>query len=215
MKNNVLDYSRNLASGIQNLENISIAGFIVIAQLFLLLSSPHLFEESVQDMFLMYFLMLAFSYAVLDRESPFFKISVFDGLSQLGISILAGVLVFSLSGYASFGGFESLTLLILSQALVIGIVEEMLFRGAIPNTLDEGNVNPYASRLIAIVSFSLFHVFSYDFEPLPLVGAFLFGILMQFIWDGGTIEKGTGYPLLACGLHAAWNIVVITSAGGL
>ena len=218
LKHSPTQYIKEILLSVRNLDRISIAGFLVIAQLFILLSAPHIWEsEAIQDMFLIYFVMMAFTFGVLDDKNPFYKITLFDGLTQMLFSFLAGIYLISFLGFENtsgdFGGFESLTLLIIAQVFVIGTVEESLFRGAIPTALDRGNVTPNVSRLVSAIAFALFHVWAYDWNMVGVAAAFFFAILMQYIWDGGNVKTKTpGYPLIAVGFHGAWNVTVIAGS---
>ena len=217
MKHSPTQYIKEILLSVRNLDRISIAGFLVIAQLFILLSAPHLWEsEAMQDMVLIYFVMMSFAFGVLDDKNPFYKITLFDGLTQMVVSFLAGVWLFSYMGFTgdgTYGGFQTLGLLIIGQSLVVGVVEESLFRGAIPTALDRGNNNPKTSRFVSSVAFSLFHWWAADGDFVFLVAAFFFALLMQYIWDGGSVKTKTpGYPLVAVGLHAAWNVTVIAGS---
>ena len=217
-KHSPIDYIKEILLSVRNLDRISIAGFLVVVQLFILLSAPHLWEsESIQNMFLIYFVMMAFTFGVLDDKNPFYKITLFDGLTQMLFAFVAGVYLISFLGFESttsnFGGFQSLTLLVIAQVLVIGVVEESLFRGAIPAALDRGNVHPNTSRLFSAISFAGFHVWAFDWNMVGLIAAFFFAILMQYLWDGGSVKTKTpGYPLVAVGFHGAWNVTVIAGS---
>ena len=217
VKHSPVQYVKEILFSFRNLDRISIAGFLVIAQLFILLSAPHIWEsEAMQDMVLIYFVMMGFAFGVLDDKNPFYKITLFDGLTQMVVSFLAGVWLFSYMGFTgdgTYGGFETLGLLIIGQSLVIGVVEESLFRGAIPTALDKGNMNPNVSRLVAAGAFAGFHWWAFDGNMVGIFAAFFFAILMQYIWDGRSVKTKTpGYPLVAVGLHAAWNVTVIAGS---
>jgi hypothetical protein len=210
-------YGKSIIGSVRTIDNVSIAGFVVLAQLFILLSAPHIWnDDNIMQMFMVYFLMLGVAFSVLGAKNPFYEITVFDGLSQFLLSFVVGIFIFSkldFGGSSNFGGFESLTLLILSQVLVVGLVEELLFRGAIPQALDNGGVNPNSSRFIASLAFALFHGWAYSWAIMPMFSAFIFGILMQYIWDGGNSRAaGKGYPLVAAGIHAAWNVAILAGA---
>ena len=210
-------YLKDIILSVRDLDKISIAGFLVLAQLFILLSAPYLWEnQQMQDMFTTYFIMMAFTFAVLDNKNPFYKITMFDGLTQMLLAFVTGIYLFSFFGFQPIGdyaGFESLTLLIIAQALVIGTVEESMFRGAIPAALDKGKMSSSASRFVAATAFAGFHYWAYNGDIPSMIAAFLFGLLMQFFWDGGSVKSKTkGYPLVSCGLHAAWNVTVIAGS---
>ena len=200
----------------KNLNTVTIAAFLVVAQLFVLLSADHLWQsEAVTQVFTIYFIMMAFSFAVLGSDNPFYKITIFDGLTQLLLALIVGIIVFSQMGFTGtydYGGYENIGLLIISQALVVGLVEEAMFRGALPKSFEKSNVSPGVSRLLASVAFAGFHVWVYQFEITALLTAFIFGMVMQFIWDGGSNTRKLGYPLAAVGLHAAWNIVILSGS---
>ena len=217
LKQSPIKYGKTILGSVRNIDNVSIAGFVVLAQLFILLSAPHLWQnEDIMQMFIIYFLMLGVAFSLLDAKNPLYNITIFDGLSQYLLSFVAGIFLFSRLGFGSssdFGGFGSLTLLVCAQALVVGLPEELLFRGAIPEAFDKGNVDPNTSRLLSNVAFALFHGWAYDWSIVLMVSAFFFGILMQYIWDGGNSRKaGKGYPLVSVGIHASWNVVVYAGA---
>ena len=90
----------------------------------------------------------------------------------------------------------------------------MLFRGAIPEAFDKGNVDPNTSRLLSNVAFALFHGWAYDWSIVLMVSAFFFGILMQYIWETVVIQGKPGRVILwfSVGIHASWNVVVYAGA---
>jgi hypothetical protein len=184
---------------VRQLDRVSIAGFIFVVQMFVFINASYIWEnEDVERVFTIYFVMMAFTFAILDSKNPLYKITIFDGISQLFFAFVAGIFLFStfnLPGSENYGGYES-------QALVIGIVEEFCFRGALPEAFGKGHAPADTARLLSAASFSLFHVFVYDFSVVNLAVAFVFGLIMQYVWD-------SKYPLASCGLHAAWNVVVL------
>ena len=214
-KTNALSYFVNIGSGVQNIGNISIAGFILAIQMFILVASSYIFPgENMSDVFVIYFIMMVMSYSVLNKTTKVMQISIKDGVAQISLFYLTGIFLFSAitntAAVPNFAGFGSMALLIAAQILVVGYVEEVTFRGALPRILDESGTSPRASRLLSAFAFASFHVFIYAFNMVSLFIAFIFGLVMQYIWDGGEIESETrGYPLGAVGAHAAWNTVVI------
>nr|WP_321496301.1 CPBP family intramembrane glutamic endopeptidase [uncultured Methanolobus sp.] len=212
----VVSYYRDFFT-LRNLDRVTIAGFLVILQLFVLISADYLWEnDSVNYIFLLYFVMMAFSFALLGTENPYFQVTIFDGIIQWGGGFLVGLFIFSklgISGTSGYSGFESLGLLIVAEALVIGMVEETTFRGAFPKALMRSKFTPGQARLFSAIAFSLFHVWVSDFDVSFLITAFVFGLIMQYVWDGGsTTSKKPGYPLASCGLHSAWNVVMIAGS---
>lgn len=205
-------YTAGILSSVQYLDKVRIAGFLLLVQLFVWINASHMWDNpEVERIFMIYFVMMAVVYAVLDSENPLYKISIFDGLSQILFSFAVCLFIFSMfemPGTTDFGGYESLGLLILAQALVIGVVEEFTFRGALPEAFAKGGAPAETSKLIAAASFSLFHVFVYDFNIPNLIIAFIFAIVMQYVWD-------REYPLACCGIHAAWNVVILAGAFSL
>lgn len=214
-KTNALAYFADLGSGIKNIGNISIAGFILALQMFILVASPYIFPgENMSEVFVIYFIMMVMSYSVLNKSTKIMQITINDGLAQLSLFFLGGIFIFSAitttSAIPNYAGFGTVTLLIIAEILVVGFVEESTFRGALPLIFDQSGASPRAARLLSAGFFAILHVFIYSFNALSLFIAFIFGLIMQYVWDGGEVESKTrGYPLGAVGLHAAWNVVVI------
>ena len=214
-KTNAISYIVDIGSGIKNVGNISIAGFFLLLQMFILVATPYIFPgENMSDVFIIYFIMMVMSYTVLNKTTKIMQISLKDGAAQISLFFLGGVFLFSAitntRTVPNFAGFGSIMLLTIAQILVVASAEETTFRGALPRILDESGASPRASRLLSAVGFASFHMFIYAFDMVLLFIAFIFGLTMQYVWDGGDVESKTkGYPLGAVGLHAAWNVVVI------
>lgn len=211
-----LKFSKQVVSSAQNFDRISIAGFIVLAQLFVFLSAPRLWpDEAVQNMVLVYFVMLAFSFAMLDLESPLYKISIWDGLVQYVVAFVVGLFLFEKiglgAGTADYGGFGSLTLLVIAEVFVVSLSEEIMFRGGLPAALQRSRVPLVQAVFLSNLAFSFFHVWAYSWSVPQLFAAFCFGLIMSYFWYGGSFDsqKGSGYPLVSCGLHGAWNVMVL------
>lgn len=214
-RNSPVAYGKTVLTSARQLDNVSIAGFVILAQLFVLLSAPHMWaDEAIQDMFMYYFVMLAFAFAILGREgNPLYSITLSDGIVQYVTAFVVGLFVFSelitVPGSGNFGGYGTLTSLVIAQTFVVAICEEMLFRGALPKTFQQSNVGYGASRLISCSAFALFHGWAYNWNIVLMASAFFFGLIMQYFWDGGAVNnKKVGWPLLAVGLHASWNVVM-------
>ena len=214
-KQNAITYFADIGSGIKNIGDISIAGFILALQMFILVASPYIFPgENMSEVFVIYFIMMVMSYTVLNRTTKIMQISLRDGAAQITIFFLGGIFLFSAitttTTVPNYAGFGSVALLIAAEILVVGFVEECTFRGALPLIFDQSGTTPRASRLLSAAFFAGLHVFIYAFNFLSLFIAFIFGLVMQYIWDGGDVESKTrGYPLGAVGLHASWNVIVI------
>jgi CAAX amino terminal protease family. len=196
---------------------VNIFGVALLIQLFFFLSAGHIWGQTVAAMFQMYFIMLAVSYVLLQVDNPLRHVSIHNGVIQYVAAFVVGLFVFTTFGLGvgntDFGGFGTLTLLVLAQSVCVGLSEELIFRGAIPKAMQVSGFSYTVSRIIAAVSFAIFHGWAYNWEIAPIVAAFCFSCLMQFIWDGGIRESATrrnGYPLAAVGLHAAWNVVVMS-----
>jgi len=165
----------------------------------------------------MYFIMLAVSYVLLQADNPLRYVGIGNGVIQYMAAFVAGLFVFTFfgigSGNTDYGGFGSITLLVLAQSVCVGLSEELIFRGAVPKALQISGFSYTSSRLIAAVAFSVFHGWAYNWSIIPLIASFFFGCLMQVVWDGGFSEpvvRRNGYPLAAVGLHAAWNVVAMS-----
>jgi hypothetical protein len=83
-----------------------------------------------------------------------------------------------------------------------------MFQGALPDAFSRGGASANIARLLSAVAFSFFHIFVYNFDIVNMVVAFVFAIIMQYVWD-------RDYPLGSCGIHAAWNVVVIAGSFSL
>ncbi|WNY25149.1 CPBP family intramembrane glutamic endopeptidase [Methanolapillus millepedarum] len=219
-KTGLVQYFTAFLSSAKNFGQTSVFGFAVLIQLFLFLSARYIWNAGVEQMFLYYMVMLAFSYALLGTENPLKKVSTGNGIIQYLVAFIAGLFVFSYIGSgigsSDFGGFGSLSALIICQSLMVGMSEEMLFRGAIPRALQASKMSYLSSRLISVVSFALFHAWAYNWNWTSMIASACFGALMQYVWDAGRItkpadgEQRAGYPLMAIGFHAAWNVAVIS-----
>ncbi|MBE9118927.1 CPBP family intramembrane metalloprotease [Lusitaniella coriacea LEGE 07157] len=136
----------------------------------------------------------------------------------LGFSLVGLVVIFSIEsslGWVCWQGenfktFRSLLLPILILALGIGLVEELIFRGFLFDTL----AKDYSWGIAAIVSsiiFALLHFVWAQKETLPqLPGLILMGLVLLLArWvDGGRLG-------LAWGLHAGWiwGLICLDSSG--
>ncbi|WP_340819041.1 CPBP family glutamic-type intramembrane protease [Methanolobus sp. WCC4] len=205
----ITSYYREVFS-LKRLDRVSIAAFLVVGMLFFLVSADHLWhDDSITMMFMVYFLMMSFSFSVLDQKNPLYDISLLDGLIQWGVGFVAGLFIFSefgISGSSNLAGFGTLGLLIIAET-IIGLNEELTFRGAIVKAFQTGKMKMTEgnARLFSAIAFSLFHVWVSDFNITFLITAFFFALAMQYIWD-------KGYPLASAGLHTSWNVVVIAGS---
>jgi membrane protease YdiL (CAAX protease family) len=212
---NPVKFSKGVLQSAKNVRQYSIAGFLILAQLFIYVSAPHVFNEMAQDMLLVYFMMVAFSFAVLDLSSPLWKIKLGDGLAQYMVFFVGGLFLFSHlgmgSGSENYGGFGSLSTLIIAQSFVVAMSEELMFRGGLPTVFQKSGMTKQSAILVSTVAFAGFHGWAYGWNPTLLLGSFLFGLLMAYFWYGGnlTAKDSSGYPLVACGLHAAWNVAIL------
>ncbi|MDY0292557.1 MAG: CPBP family glutamic-type intramembrane protease [Desulfuromonadaceae bacterium] len=218
-RSNPIRYATALIGSLKTLGNSYIFGFAVILQLFFFLASPYIWGPELASSFLTYMVMLALAFALLGVENPLRFIKTTDGIVQYLVAFVGGLFLLTFLGLGAsnnldYGVFGSLSGLILAQSICVGMSEELLFRGAIPRALEVSGLSYKLSRLIAIICFAGFHVFAYNWSISSLIASFVFGLLMQFIWDAGRIMPGTtkarmGYPLVSIGLHAAWNVVVL------
>jgi len=203
---------------VNKIGNAKIFGVAVLIQLFFFLGAGYIWNTEIAAIFQIYFIMLGFSYVLLQADNPLRFVSIHSGVAQYVLSFGVGLILFTHlglnSGNADFGGFGSLTALILAQSVCVGLSEELIFRGAIPKAMEVSGFSYFVSRLIAAGSFAIFHIWAYNWQIGPILAAFCFGCLMQIIWDGGIKapgkERRKGYPLAAVGLHAAWNVVVMS-----
>jgi membrane protease YdiL (CAAX protease family) len=177
---NPVKFTKGVLESARNIRQYSIAGFLILAQMFVLVSAPHIFNDMGQEMLLTYFLMVAFSFAVLDLASPLWKINLFDGVSQYLIAFVGGLFLFSNMGLGAgsenFGGFESLSSLIIAQSFVVAISEELMFRGGLPTVFQKSGMTKQSAIFVSTIAFAGFHGWAYGWNPTLLVGAFLFGL---------------------------------------
>lgn len=75
----------------------------------------------------------------------------------------------------------NLIMTVLIVAVLAGVTEEMLFRGAFQRLMSTGGVNIHAAIWIAAAVFSLLHMQFFGFVPRMLLGAF-FGYMLW--WTG-------------------------------
>ena len=207
-----------LKSSARRLNRVTIFGIALLIQLFFFLSAKQLWGQSVADAFTMYFVMLAVSYVLLMVDNPLRFVTLKDGIIQYLAAFIFGLFAFTYLGLGigntGYGGFGSLTALILAQSICVGLSEELIFRGAVPKALNVSGFSYFGSRIIAVVAFAVFHGWAYNWALGPMVASLCFGAFMQFVWDAGRVTKDTGqkagYPLAAVGFHAAWNVVVMS-----
>jgi uncharacterized protein len=133
--------------------------------------------------------------------------SLISLLLGLGLGVLGVGLLFSLERWvgwivvnqANQRQFFAALLPTLAIALVVSLVEEMVFRGFLLNQLQQDYVIWVAAASSSLV-FALLHLVWEGTEVLPqLPGLWLMGIVLVIArWaDGGSLG-------LACGLHAGW-----------
>jgi CAAX amino terminal protease family. len=207
--------------------NMPVHIFAVLIQLFLFLYARYAWGPEISDVFFTYMLMLAFSYALLGVFNPLQFVSLKDGIVQYLAAFVGGLILFVVlgmgkAGSGDFGGFESITGLILAQTLIVALSEELLFRGALPRAIRKalpyGTVPAdkvyFLSCAISVCAFAIFHGWAYDWSAVSILAALCFGAIMQFIWDSGKLTRSEnrvgGYPLMSVGFHAAWNVVLMS-----
>ena len=195
----------------KRLNRVTIFAVVLLIQLFFYLSAEHIWGERVADAFEMYFVMLAVAYVLLMADNPLRYITLRDGTVQYLAAFISGLFLFTIlglgAGNTGYGGFGSLTALILAQSVCVALSEELIFRGALPKALQVSGFSHFGSRAIAVTSFAVFHGWAYDWAIGPMLASLCFGALMQYVWD----DLGQkGYPLMAVGFHAAWNVVVMS-----
>ena len=94
-------------------------------------------------------------------------------------------------------GFDLLNMVLLF--LIVGITEEVQFRGYVHQNLEEGT-NPLAAVLLSSAIFSILHAANPDaLSAAPLAGLFLAGVFFAFAY------LRTRTLWLAIGLHIGWN----------
>jgi len=126
-----------------------------------------------------------------------------------GIGMIGLVLgVLWVSGFASihWQPVGKVPLLLLAASLLfmllVGLMEELLFRGYIFQTLLRG-IGPLMTLLITSLLFVLFHIDNPNWTLLSLTNIFLFGVLF------GLLYLRSGSLWLPIGLHTAWNFTQV------
>ena len=130
---------------------------------------------------------------------------------QLLLGLIAGLAIVGLMLGLLWGGrmatvlphgAEKETLLLLGAAaafmLLVGLTEELLFRGYLFQTLLRG-IDPLLTLFLTSAAFALFHLNNDNWSLLGLTNIFLFGVLL------GLLYLRSGSLWLPIGLHAAWN----------
>lgn len=217
-RRNPVSFAEDVLVSARNVRQYSIAGFLIVMQMFVLISAPHIFTDMVQDILFVYFLMVAFTFGVLDLADPLWKVSLEDGIVQYVIFFVGGLFLFTKIGIGAGGvsgdysGFGSLSDLIIAQTFVIGVSEELMFRGGLPAVFQKSGMSKASSILVSNIAFAVFHGWVQNWDISLMVSAFVFGMLMAYFWYGGNLkdDKTVGFPLASCGLHSAWNVVVLS-----
>lgn len=86
--------------------------------------------------------------------------------------------------------------------LLVGLVEELLFRGYIFQTLLRG-IGPLLTLFLTSILFAIFHLANPNWTPLGLTNIFLFGMFF------GLLYLRSGSLWLPVGLHAGWNFAQV------
>lgn len=211
------DFGALVKDSASRLNKVTIFGVALLIQLFFFLSANYIWGEKVAAAFEMYFIMLAVSYVLLMVDNPLRYVTLKDGVVQYLAAFVSGLFLFTLLGLGAentgYGGFGSLSALILAQSVCVGLSEELIFRGALPKAMRVSGFSYFGSRFISVAAFALFHGWAYDWAIGAMFASFCFGAIMQYVWDGSISEdvgRKAGYPLAAVGFHAAWNVVVLS-----
>lgn len=93
-----------------------------------------------------------------------------ESRAELGIKVLQGP-----------HDIPNLIMTLMIVAVLAGVTEEMLFRGAFQRLLSTGGINTHAAIWLAAAVFSLLHMQFFGFVPRMLLGAF-FGYMLW--WTG-------------------------------
>jgi membrane protease YdiL (CAAX protease family) len=217
-RKNPVEFAEDVLVSARNVRQYSIAGFLIVMQMFVLISAPHIFTDMVQDMLFVYFLMVAFTFGVLDLADPLWKVSLENGIVQYVVFFVGGLFLFTKIGIGGgvatgdYSGFGTLSSLIIAQSFVVAISEELMFRGGLPAVFQKSGMAKTSAILVSNLAFAGFHGWAYDWQLAPMISAFVFGMLMAYFWYGGNLKdnRQVGFPLAACGLHGAWNVVVLS-----
>jgi membrane protease YdiL (CAAX protease family) len=101
--------------------------------------------------------------------------------------------IFGLKSTANFSEFFSLTIILILFAVAVPIVEELLFRGLLLDTLSE-TYGTWTSIIISSVIFAVLHIY-----PLSILNAFWGGMIYGYL----RIRTNSLWPGII--LHALWN----------
>lgn len=209
---------RESLNSINSILDMPVHIFAVLVQLFLFLYAQFFWGDSIGVQFLVYLVMLAFAYTMLRAENPLKQVSIRNAVIQYISGFVIGLMFFIVAGLGSpessgYGGFSSLSGLILAQTLIVALSEELLFRGMLPKVLEREGIPYFYACIASILVFAVFHGWAYEWNIGSILAAAAFGAIMQVIWDAGRVfdfkNKAGGYPLMSVGLHAAWNCVLV------
>lgn len=101
-------------------------------------------------------------------------------------------------------GIGALAANILVIAVMAGITEEFLFRGAIQRILEKKLTNHHAVIWTAAFLFSAFHIQFYGFIPRMLLGAY-FGYLLYW-------SRNIWIPVIAHFFNNLWSVLIMSSS---
>mgnify|MGYP006289167037 CR=1 FL=1 len=127
-------------------------------------------------------------------------IGLFLGLFLISLNVL----ILRLTGHLEFEtelfnpNISSFLLFGLLQFLIVGIGEEVLFRGYIISTLQQMN-KPWLSIILSSLIFTIPHSGNAGGKLIPLVNLFLAGVLLAYIY----IKTKNLYTVI--GFHITWN----------
>jgi len=190
---------------------LSAAGSVFLLMLWTIVSVPYLFEnQTVRWVALVYFAML--SVALWAAEKPLLRDTTLAqgwgwfAVGFLGVFFLTQAVLGTTSYEGSFIG------LVLMQSMLVGLSENAMFFGALPQYLTPGITGKVSDSMMLASAgvFSLFHGWAYDWNTISMVVAFCFGIAMLWIIYAVKSKTGSFGAGLLCsaGVHSAYNVAV-------
>lgn len=188
---------------------IPLLAISIVIELFLLVDGSILFGslwEDYQSVLVLYLIMSGTLFAFVGR-SPQANISIEDAVIYFVPAFVGGsLLIGSIIPRGPSIGLESYILEIVFQVFVVALTEEMLFRGVLIN---------YIGVIPQGIVFGLFHLAAYTSvfgtSWISILTAMIMGILFGYIVKF-LPRKGIA---ITWGLHAAWNLAIITGAFGV
>ncbi len=209
------------------ISKISLGVVLVLFWIFLFIQADSFFTENVEEWrfrFQVYILMAAvvFGFNALATERTeriLFKLSFLKSFPRFLVAAGISLVVLIFFGFIINGGalpevFKAVTAIgigvILFHSLFVATLEELVFRGWLPNELRASGIRKIRADLIAVMVFALFHwVIGGGF--LTLLIYIPLGLIFTFARDKWSPKTN----LVNMGIHLSWNIFILGFLSGI